>query len=432
MAPELDVDSISSTPRSDHLVPPPKWWNQEDFSATAGMPHVRLMCSFGGRILPRPHDHQLRYVGGDTRIVAVPRSASFSTLLSKLSKIPGALSAFSSDQFSIKYQLPNEDLDALISLTSDEDVENMMEEYDRISISVPAAASHRTPRLRLFLFLTDSASVSDGCGFGSVLNGAGGSKSEDWFFDALNGTGAGSSAPPSLMRGRSEVSSILSEVPDYLFGFDNNSDEPLVDGTMSKGRPANDNLSYSEPGSPAPAAVCRSGSSTPLAIAITDQPAVGTKPEDEFVVHQQSSYAQKPVWQYVAEPAPIYYFPGPIVPGGSLPVQSVPMPFPYSHQAVGGAAGIGCGQPVMGVMSNTAHGGSVYAGEAPVVATPYKYTVPAKPFPPETYDMMASGGLMRNPVVIPIYQPSGFAAAVGEQPLQPGLDVRTVEGYTMK
>ncbi|KAH7365654.1 hypothetical protein KP509_18G039700 [Ceratopteris richardii] len=47
----------------------------------------------------------------------------------------------------MKYQLPNEDLDALISIACDEDVENMMDEYDRLQAS--EAGSNR---LRIFLF----------------------------------------------------------------------------------------------------------------------------------------------------------------------------------------------------------------------------------------------------------------------------------------
>lgn len=76
---EMDsgADSVSSTPRSVHHKHP----------LSDDKPLVRLMVSFGGKILPRPHDNQLRYVGGDTRIVAVNRSTSFSLLLSKLSKL---------------------------------------------------------------------------------------------------------------------------------------------------------------------------------------------------------------------------------------------------------------------------------------------------------------------------------------------------------
>lgn len=74
-ATELELgttDSVASSPRGDD-------------------PHtrVRFMCSFGGKILPRPHDNQLRYVGGDTRIVAVHRATNYSTLLTRLSKLSG-------------------------------------------------------------------------------------------------------------------------------------------------------------------------------------------------------------------------------------------------------------------------------------------------------------------------------------------------------
>ena len=76
---ELDsyaTDSVASSPRSDH------------------QPHdvhtrIRFMCSFGGKIVPRPHDNQLRYVGGDTRIVSVHRATNFSGLLTRLSKLSG-------------------------------------------------------------------------------------------------------------------------------------------------------------------------------------------------------------------------------------------------------------------------------------------------------------------------------------------------------
>lgn len=39
---------------------------------------LKLLCSYGGKILPRPSDGQLRCVGGETRLLAVPRSISFS------------------------------------------------------------------------------------------------------------------------------------------------------------------------------------------------------------------------------------------------------------------------------------------------------------------------------------------------------------------
>ncbi|XP_072951066.1 uncharacterized protein [Typha angustifolia] len=180
-------------------------------SSSSSASHVRLMCSFGGRILPRPHDHLLRYVGGESRIVSVPRSSSFASLLSLLSNISPDYSPTTPP--TIKYQLPNEDLDALISLTCDEDVDNMMHELDRLlssSSSSSSAATARSPRLRLFLFPPSSAPEP----FGSIFDAGAG----DWFLDALNGVARQRST--ALHRLRSEASSVASEVPDYLFGLD--------------------------------------------------------------------------------------------------------------------------------------------------------------------------------------------------------------------
>lgn len=39
---------------------------------------IKFLCSYGGRIIPRQTDGKLRYQGGDTRVLAVDRSISFS------------------------------------------------------------------------------------------------------------------------------------------------------------------------------------------------------------------------------------------------------------------------------------------------------------------------------------------------------------------
>ncbi|PNX59974.1 putative serine threonine-protein kinase tsuA-like protein, partial [Trifolium pratense] len=74
-------------------------------------------------------DNSLYYVGGDTRIVAVDRHSSLTHLCSHLSRnlLHGRRS------FTLKYHLPDEDLDNLITVSTDEDLQNMIEEYDRLS-----------------------------------------------------------------------------------------------------------------------------------------------------------------------------------------------------------------------------------------------------------------------------------------------------------
>lgn len=99
---------------------------------------MKFLCSFGGRILPRPSDGKLRYVGGETRIISIQKNISLEELIKKTSPI-------CNQPHTIKYQLPGEDLDALISVCSDEDLHHMLEEYQELD------KIEGSQRLRLFL-----------------------------------------------------------------------------------------------------------------------------------------------------------------------------------------------------------------------------------------------------------------------------------------
>lgn len=101
--------------------------------------NIKFLCSYGGKILPRYPDGKLRYHGGQTRVLAVNRSISFSELLVKLGEMCGT-------SVSLRCQLPTEDLDALVSVTSDEDLANLIEEYDRV-----ASISSSPLKIRAFL-----------------------------------------------------------------------------------------------------------------------------------------------------------------------------------------------------------------------------------------------------------------------------------------
>uniref|UniRef100_A0A2P2M003 Protein kinase domain-containing protein n=1 Tax=Rhizophora mucronata TaxID=61149 RepID=A0A2P2M003_RHIMU len=86
---------------------------------------VKFLCSFGGTIMPRPSDGKLRYVGGETRMIRLSKNVSWQDLTQKIS-------AIYNQAHTIKYQLPGEDLDALVSVSCDEDLQNMMEECNVI------------------------------------------------------------------------------------------------------------------------------------------------------------------------------------------------------------------------------------------------------------------------------------------------------------
>lgn len=123
---------------------------------------VRLMVSYGGRIQPRPHDNQLAYVNGETKILSLERPLVFADFAARLAALAG-----NAGDVCVKYQLPGEDLDALVSVTNDEDLEHLVLEYDRLHIQRPATASSAgsgsgssrggsTLRLRVFLFPVQS------------------------------------------------------------------------------------------------------------------------------------------------------------------------------------------------------------------------------------------------------------------------------------
>lgn len=190
-------DSVNSSPRSREIDCENASWDDQPPSNYK----VKFMCSYGGKILPRPHDNQLAYVGGETKILSVDRNIRFSNLVAKLSSL-------SDTDVCFKYQLPGEDLDALISVTNDEDLEHMTLEYDRIY-----RASAKPARLRLFLFPLSTPATST---FGSTD-----SKTESqWFVDALNSVQLQNLDVNSPTAVSSSPAPAPANNPDFLFGLD--------------------------------------------------------------------------------------------------------------------------------------------------------------------------------------------------------------------
>ncbi|XP_057515505.1 uncharacterized protein LOC130797043 [Amaranthus tricolor] len=195
-------DSGDSSPRSreiDFENPPPSWDEQSQQNPPQlSNQKVKVMVSYGGKIQPRSHDNLLSYVGGETKILAVDRNIKFSSFYAKLSSILYSDSNDSVSSFSFKYQLPGEDLDALISVTNDDDLENMMHEYDRL-----CRGSSKPARLRVFLFPVQKSSS-----FGSSASDKI-ERESDRFVDALN---SASSLPPPQQQVSNNV--------DFLFGLE--------------------------------------------------------------------------------------------------------------------------------------------------------------------------------------------------------------------
>ncbi|KAE8653767.1 elongator complex protein 2-like isoform X1 [Hibiscus syriacus] len=176
VTPAAYPDSIDSSPRSRNT----DSWDDPALPTTLHS-KLRLMCSYGGTIVPRPHDKVLCYIGGDTRMVVVDRHTTLASLQHRLS-----LSLLRGGPFTLKYQLPSENLDSLISVTTDEDLENMIDEYDRTCSQT--TSSSKSSRIRLFLFpLNPDGTLASSHSIGPIINSS--TKSDEWFLNALNGSG---------------------------------------------------------------------------------------------------------------------------------------------------------------------------------------------------------------------------------------------------
>lgn len=153
---------------------------------------VKFLVSFGGTILPRPQDGKLRYVGGETRIVSASRDISYEDLMGKMRELfEGAMV--------LKYQQPDEDLDALVSVVNDDDVTNMMEEYDKLVFGSGFT------RLRIFLF-----SGLDQDGSVHFVNGDE-IDNERRYVDALNSL----NDSPDMRRLQYSESQVFGSLDDY-------------------------------------------------------------------------------------------------------------------------------------------------------------------------------------------------------------------------
>ncbi|CAL4918490.1 unnamed protein product [Urochloa decumbens] len=123
---------------------------------------MKLVCSHGGRLIPRGPDGAVRYAGGETRVLAVPRDASFRDLATRLQEMAGG-----AEVRAVRHRLADEALeDVLVSVTCDEELAHMRAEYDRLRDTRPAA------RFRLFVTTAAAtAPAAGGSGSGVVRRG---------------------------------------------------------------------------------------------------------------------------------------------------------------------------------------------------------------------------------------------------------------------
>ncbi|VVA91520.1 unnamed protein product [Arabis nemorensis] len=154
---------------------------------------VKVLCSFGGKIRPRPGDSKLRYVGGETHIISIRKDITWQELRQKVLEIYYRTHV-------VKYQLPGEDLDALVSVSCDEDLQNMMDEYNEME------NRGGSQKLRMFLFTVNDL---DGSLLGVNNNDV---DSEFQFVVAVNDMDLGSRSNSTLNGVESSSANNLAEL----------------------------------------------------------------------------------------------------------------------------------------------------------------------------------------------------------------------------
>ncbi|CAJ1944738.1 unnamed protein product [Sphenostylis stenocarpa] len=217
---------------------------------------VKFLCSFSGKILPRPSDGMLRYVGGQTRIISVRKDVSFNDLVQKMTDTYGQAVV-------IKYQLPEEDLDALVSVSCHDDVENMMEEYDKLVERSPDGSA----KLRVFLFSGSEMEVSTGVLSGDLQD------TGQKYFDAVNGIGmteaigfgVGINRKGSVTSAASTQNSDLSGAETFDSSITGQGDANGVPLSSSKENVSTANMVISEASTPVCTGVCAISMPMPVA-----------------------------------------------------------------------------------------------------------------------------------------------------------------------
>ncbi|GFQ05207.1 hypothetical protein PHJA_002664800 [Phtheirospermum japonicum] len=93
------------------------------------MKTIKFLYNYGGKIVPRPINGKLRYVGGHTRVLFVDRSITYSELMVKFGELCGS-------SMNLKRKLPSDDLDLLIMIKSDEELRAVIKDYESASSPV--------------------------------------------------------------------------------------------------------------------------------------------------------------------------------------------------------------------------------------------------------------------------------------------------------
>lgn len=174
-----------------------KMYPEEIYSS--GPTRMKFLCNFGGRFLPRPVDGKLRYVGGEKHLIQISQGLSWHGLISKTTKLIRQAHI-------VKYHLPGEQVNVLISVASDDDVHHMIDEC------IVLEESKERPTMYLFTDEDDEHHVH------FVLGSSSDEDTEAQYIALINGyryTG-----PGEKLSARGPGSASASDLDQLMFDID--------------------------------------------------------------------------------------------------------------------------------------------------------------------------------------------------------------------
>jgi len=166
---------------------------------SSGPNRMKFLCNFGGRFLPRPVDGKLRYVGGEKHLIQINQGLSWQGLISKTTKLIRQAHI-------VKYHLPGEQVNVLISVASDDDVHHMIDEC------IVLEESKERPTMYLFTDEDDEHHVH------FVVGGSSDEDTEAQYIALINGYRY--TRPGEKLSARGPGSASASDLDQLMFDID--------------------------------------------------------------------------------------------------------------------------------------------------------------------------------------------------------------------
>lgn len=172
--------------------------NQQEIYNT-GSTRMKFLCNFGGRFLPRPIDGKLRYVGGEKHLIQISQGMSWQGLICKTTKLIRQAHI-------VKYHLPGEQVNVLISVASDDDVHHMVDEC------IVLEESKERPAMYLFTDDEDEHHVH------FVVGSSSDEDTEAQYIALINGYGY--TGPGDKLSAQGPGSTSASDLDQLIFDID--------------------------------------------------------------------------------------------------------------------------------------------------------------------------------------------------------------------